>query len=174
LCADALADTNWNTVNGEPNAWINGAPCPSPVIDERCASNLVASPFTRTAIALATVCTLVPSADGGVTDGSCTELDAAVSTCSYAAAVPVCTDPSTSPEDGASTLGSVSDTGDASDSSDDGKWNDADPAEPRAFVCSGTAPVVTTPAPTSDASAAARGAVGAAAVTVVAAVSYLL
>ena len=44
-------------------------------------------------------------------------------------------DPALSPEDGVNILGLVSDTGDQVDSSDDAKWNDADPAQLRAFVC---------------------------------------
>jgi hypothetical protein len=60
-------------------------------------------------------------------------------------------DAALSPEDGVNILGLVSDTGDAVDSSDDAKWNDADPSEARAYVCSGVNPVVCTAVENADA-----------------------
>lgn len=80
-----------------------------------------------------------------------------------------------SSEDAVNILGFVSDNGDEVDSSDDGKWNDADPAEPRAYVCSGTTPIVAGPPPvgTARTSAATRGGIVTACV-VIAGQAFLL
>ena len=164
---------------------MNGAPCPTAAADESCRSTLVAARNTVTE-ADTTACTLVPAVVGSAAvtaaDGSCTEVDTDVNTCQYRDAVAVCTDPTTSPEDGeykttpshnllsrgvserwlrvagVNILGLVSDTGDAVDASDDGAWNDADPSEARAYVCFCPAlAAATTAAPAPTVSAAVRG-----------------
>lgn len=65
-----------------------------------------------------------------------------------------------SPEDGVNILGPVTDTGDPVDASDDGLWNDNDPAVPRAFVCcTGTCSTpATPPAPAPSAAVTKRSA----------------
>ena len=141
----ATADQNWNT--GEPNAWLNGA---------------ATAPDTCDGDGAAADKAEVPWADGQVaceeSEGTCTKnCDGTIGgvVCSKAECLAVTgiwtntavfapmtcngqpADADMSPEDGVNILGFVSDTGDAVDASDDGAWNDADPAEPRSYVCLG-------------------------------------
>ena len=119
---------NWNA--GEPNAWGPGP--------ERC---MVAWPATEDSDGCASVDPL--GADACAAQGACTYYAAGDAQPSIPEQFNTGNpgDAALSPEDGVNILGLVSDTGDPVDSSDDGKWNDADPSETRAYVCFGVAPL---------------------------------
>ena len=133
---------NWNA--GEPNAWGAGP--------ERCVAAAVEDPDGCASVDIS-------GTDAAADQEACQNQGE----CTYYAAgddqpsIPEqfntgnLGDAALSPEDGVNILGLVSDTGDPVDASDDGKWNDADPSQPRAYVCSGLAPLTCTPVANADA-----------------------